>query len=143
MKILKSDLDKLIFDGTEYEMQEIKDIIAQIEIEKQEPDGGDFIIFNGKRYGVKKATYNMLKLKAKEGIIFEKYRTQIEHSKIFNFIPFAKKVFEWYDDYKFKKAWMGLCKATFTNDVKDFSLGDLTSAEMVRVMRIFFQSQAG
>jgi hypothetical protein len=141
-KITKADLDKLIFDGQEYEIQEIKDLVAQLEIEKREPDGGDFVIFNGKRYGVKKATYNVLNQKRKESQKFSEFQN-ITHFKFWNYIPFAMKFLLWNDDRKYKNSWMNSCKATFTNNVKDFSLGDLTSAEMVRVMRIFFQSQAG
>lgn len=65
-KITKDDIDKLILMGQDYEPQELKDIIAQLELEKQTPDGGDVIVFNGKQYPVMKATYNVIRKTTKQ-----------------------------------------------------------------------------
>ena len=71
-KITIDDISKLILPGQEYDGQEVKDIVSQLELEKQDPDGGDIIIFHGKQYPVMRATYDVIR-KTKKTIVAKRF----------------------------------------------------------------------
>lgn len=155
IKITKDDIDKLILPGIDYEPTELKDIVSQLELEKQTPDSGDVIVFNGKQYPVMKATYDVIR-KTKQTLIFKRYvkslferilemeagkKEKVKFAWI-RYIPFLFGIIDAIDNRRYKKSWLKLCKLTFGENAKDFSLGGLTTGEVERIMRIFFRFQA-
>ena len=154
-KITKDDLDKVVLIGTQYEAQELRDMVTQLELEKQDEDGGDVIIFRGKQYSVKKATYDVIR-KTKQTLIFRRYAKSLyerilemdgkkEQKASFawlRYVPLLFTIFDAVDNWRYKRSWIKLCELTFGDKAKDFALGNLTTGEVQRIMRIFFRFQA-
>ena len=153
MKLASEKIKDLLLDGNEYEIQELHDIISQAEKEIEDADGGDFIIFRGKKYEVKKATYDVIRA-TKKTLIFQRYTRELYNMiqeiegkrkssiSLWKFIPFLYSFVDMIDNYRYRQSWNNLCKLTFA-DWKDFELGGLTQGEVERVMRVFFRFQAG
>lgn len=141
MKIKGKDIHEFIKEDSDYELQEIQDILQQIKKEKEEPDSGDFIIFHGKTFRVRKSSYDTIRKVMRSPLLSQMGNPAAVPQSWFTRLPFVGSIVEIIQDRRMKKTWREFCRLTFEGDLSLMELGPLSFEEVRRLMRIFFRFQ--